>query len=348
MGKNHVYTTVEEDEKLTEVKFREIYNPPPTPAPGTVRTPEEIEADIRRQEAALERLFLITIQLPDTVLWIEPPIVCCWNTDKNYWTTDDIHDLKYNEDKFTVNFRTGQLRPIAFATSKYSNLPYQGWELKPNDDQLVFEPCFKPADTGVIVTIMGAIIVCEFEVLEVGIKLKSLQNGATKALQDMVDETFTLNELTGRLQAGGVDFFPSEDAPNLIEGSCLKHWTMESHLYHCMAHLCTAYNFTWSRWNVTADRRTIVQQMREYLQQHSESFEILHVTPLQAILVTATEVSAEYSTQPIEGLQFYPDLYSLIKGHGNAEVLEVVSSVPWRLVENVKDLLCAIKPCSYS
>lgn len=53
---------VEEDEKLTEVKFREIYNPPPPPAPGTVRTPEEIEADIRRQEAALERLFLISIQ----------------------------------------------------------------------------------------------------------------------------------------------------------------------------------------------------------------------------------------------------------------------------------------------
>lgn len=44
---------------------------------------------------------------------------------------------------------------------------------------------------------MGAIIVCEFEILEEGIKLKSLQNGATKALQDMVNETFSLNALIG-------------------------------------------------------------------------------------------------------------------------------------------------------
>lgn len=42
---------------------------------------------------------------------------------------------------------------------------------------------------------MGAIIVCEFEISEEGIKLKSLQNGATKALQDMVNETFSLNTL---------------------------------------------------------------------------------------------------------------------------------------------------------
>ena len=46
---------------------------------------------------------------------------------------------------------------------------------------------------------MGAIIVCEFEILEEGIKLKSLQNGATKALQDMVNETFSLNALIGVL-----------------------------------------------------------------------------------------------------------------------------------------------------
>lgn len=51
-----------EDEKLVEINFREIYNPPPAPEPGAVRTPEEIEADIKRQEAALEKLFLIFIQ----------------------------------------------------------------------------------------------------------------------------------------------------------------------------------------------------------------------------------------------------------------------------------------------
>lgn len=48
------------------------------------------------------------------------------------WSTRDIHDLKFNEDKLTVQFRTGRLGAFGFASNRYSNLPYQSWELKPD------------------------------------------------------------------------------------------------------------------------------------------------------------------------------------------------------------------------
>lgn len=50
---------------------------------------------------------------------------------------------------------------------------------------------------------------------------------------------------------------------------------MEKHLYYNMAQLCTCYNFAWSRWNITAGRRNIVMQMREYKPERTKQVIIL-------------------------------------------------------------------------
>lgn len=47
------------------------------------------------------------------------------------WSTRDIHDVKFNEDKLTIQFRTGRLGSFAFAASRHSNYPFQSWESKP-------------------------------------------------------------------------------------------------------------------------------------------------------------------------------------------------------------------------
>lgn len=47
------------------------------------------------------------------------------------WSTRDIHEVKFNEDKLTIQFRSGRLGSFAFASSRYSNFPYQSWESKP-------------------------------------------------------------------------------------------------------------------------------------------------------------------------------------------------------------------------
>lgn len=48
------------------------------------------------------------------------------------WMTDHIHDVKYNEDKLQMQFRVGKLGAFGFAVPRYSNIPFQGWELKPD------------------------------------------------------------------------------------------------------------------------------------------------------------------------------------------------------------------------
>lgn len=47
------------------------------------------------------------------------------------WSTRDIHDSKFNEEKLTVQFRTGRLGYFGLATNRFSNFPYQSWDFKP-------------------------------------------------------------------------------------------------------------------------------------------------------------------------------------------------------------------------
>jgi hypothetical protein len=55
-------STVEVPAELSPVEFHEKYIPPPPPEPGQRRLPEEIEAELRKQEQELEKLALISIE----------------------------------------------------------------------------------------------------------------------------------------------------------------------------------------------------------------------------------------------------------------------------------------------
>ncbi|CAB0030238.1 unnamed protein product [Trichogramma brassicae] len=75
--------------------------------------------------------FFFTTRLPDSVLWFEPPLVAHWLEDERVWSTEDVHDIKYNEEKQQIQFRTGRLGLHGLAACRYVNLPFQSWELKP-------------------------------------------------------------------------------------------------------------------------------------------------------------------------------------------------------------------------
>jgi hypothetical protein len=54
--------SVEVPTELRQVEFHEKYVPPPPPEPGQRRLPEEIEAELKKQEKELEKLALISIE----------------------------------------------------------------------------------------------------------------------------------------------------------------------------------------------------------------------------------------------------------------------------------------------
>lgn len=46
-------------------------------------------------------------------------------SNMGHWSARDVHDVKFNEDKCTIQFRTGRLGYFGFAANRYSNLPFQ-------------------------------------------------------------------------------------------------------------------------------------------------------------------------------------------------------------------------------
>ena len=58
-------------------------------------------------------------------------MVCFWDAEQRVWSKQEVHDLKHNEDKGQLSFRTRKGAIFGLAVYRYANLPYQAGEMRP-------------------------------------------------------------------------------------------------------------------------------------------------------------------------------------------------------------------------
>ncbi|XP_050302897.1 dynein axonemal intermediate chain 7-like [Anthonomus grandis grandis] len=332
--------------KLEVLPFKVVYTPyvpPPDPEPSESNTsvrklPEELEEEQKKMEEELDKLILINIKWPQHVIFLELPIVCRWDDVEKRWSSEEIHDVKHNEDKCMLSFRTGVFGIYALAAYRYSNLPFQAYDIKPEVDE------------SVTVQLTAAILMLEFNVKNGLIAITQLQNSPNMTLQDCVGKYMKLHKLKRMMKEAGIDIFPEFDAFCYVEGSCEKQWAMEQHLYYNMAQISNCFNFAWSRWNLQAGRRQIVLQMRQYLPDKGKqkNHQMLLVTPLKAAFVDCTEVSPAFSDKDVESLKFCADLYHLMKISNGIFVRNKVSKTNKQNVYTLAQFLISIRVLSFS
>ncbi|KAF7401191.1 hypothetical protein HZH68_007011 [Vespula germanica] len=343
MRRDIFLSTLEIPKELKHVPFYKPYKAPP-PIPPTERTPEVIENEMKALETAMEALVLVTLKLPDTVLWFEPPLVAHWISERNIWSTQDIHDIKFNEDKQQITFRTGRFGIHGLAAYKLINLPFQSWELKPEMG--------RNSGGGVTLNITAATVQAEFIVRDDSVCLNSLVGGTSSALQNIIGQYMKLNNLINEMRKGGCDLFPEQDAASYIKGLSVKHPVAQKHLQECIGLLCTAYTFSWSRWNIKRPSREIVLQFKEVhgcVAKERTNITLL-VTPLQTIAVQCTEVSPEFSNVPIDGdsAKFYADLYHLALHNAGIKSHLLIKDISYKLALTVANLLQSTNVISMS
>uniref|UniRef100_A0A1B0CYM2 Uncharacterized protein n=1 Tax=Phlebotomus papatasi TaxID=29031 RepID=A0A1B0CYM2_PHLPP len=254
------------------------------------------------------------------------------------WSTRDVHDVKFNEDKLTIQFRTGRLGCFGFAANRYSNLPYQTWELKPD---------FR-FPNAVSFTLTAAVVSIDITILDNGVRLNSIQGCSSAPLAHILGIILPLDELKTVMKSTAVDLFPESDAFCYTEGSCEKNSVMEEHLYDCMGSLALTHNFSWSRWNLLSGSRSAVLLMREVMEYRKPpSQSTLLVTPLKTIVVDCTEVSASFSTVGVPGMQFYADLHHLAREHSQPVSREKQRNMNLILRDNVVQVLKSTRPLSF-
>ncbi|KAJ8688006.1 hypothetical protein QAD02_023801 [Eretmocerus hayati] len=336
-------TTLQLPKELELIEFLRPYKAPP-PAPDAERTPEVIEAEIKALEAAMEALALVTLKLPDSVLWFEPPLVAHWLPEERVWSTEDVHDIKYNEEKQTIAFRTGRLGIHALAGFRYVNLPFQSWELKPEST--------KSGGQGVILALTGAIIQIELLVREDLVCLHSIAGGGSTTLTDMTGSFMKLHALIHKMRGAGCDFFPEMDAASYLKGLSLKHSVAANHLQACMGLLSTAYVFSWSRWNATRGAREIVMQLKEVhgciAKQRSNAM-LLLVKPSSATIVNCSEVSPEFSDELADSNdKFYADVYHYALHNAGIKSRLAMKNISFKLSTTVANVLLATNVINFS
>ncbi|KAI8433405.1 hypothetical protein MSG28_015445 [Choristoneura fumiferana] len=407
--------------QLQPMAYQVQFRAPGPPPPGVTRTPEEIEAEMKKVEAQYEKLALVFIELPRDVMWSEPPVICQWQESRKLWTSNYVNDYKFNEDKLTIQFRSGVLgpcatsariattillanpavkqqclhcvsawrvsmgdgdllpsgdplaRPIGIATLRYSNLPYQGWDLRPD-----------PNGKGVLITVTGACVTVTWVCVGNSVALRWIANATTSALREHFNKKYSVKRMaqvvgpcarSARIattillanpavkqqclhccvsvwrimREASCDFFPDFDGHSHVEGTCPKEWVAERHNYHAMAFMSRAYNFQWSRWNATAGSRNVIMQLREAVDKKREAkLNLLIASPQRATILKCNELSTELSMEPMVGLGFYPDLFTLNMSYGSVDARRATFDMKFRLVETVFNMLQELKLSSYS
>ncbi|XP_003393502.2 dynein axonemal intermediate chain 7 homolog isoform X1 [Bombus terrestris] len=337
LGKETYLTTLELPKEPKFVQFLRSYETPKAPLESE-RTPEVIEAEMKALELAMDALVLLTLKLPDSVFWFEPPVVAHWLPEKEMWSTKHVHDVKFNEEKQTITFRTGRLGIHGLAGYKYANLPFQSWELKPEMGKSGRE------HAGVVLNITAATIQAEFVVREDRVCLNSLTGAASTPIKEIIGEYFELECLIERLQQVGCDLFPERDAASYLKGLSIKHPIAEKHLRECMALLSTSYIFSWSRWNASRSFREIVLQFKEVhgcVAKQRTNLTLL-VTSSRTMRIRCTEVSSEFSDLPLddnEDIKFYADLYQLALDTAGIKTRLLTEQMSYKLASTVTQLL---------
>ena len=136
---NWVICELEHPQELKNRPWVADYKPPaPADENSNVKkTPEEIEREIKAQEAELQKLVQVHLKLPSTALWFEPPTIVRWDEEREYWTAAGFYGISFNEGKQTLSFKTMHFGIFGLSAFRFSNLPFQSWELRPDSDNKV-------------------------------------------------------------------------------------------------------------------------------------------------------------------------------------------------------------------
>ncbi|XP_065214023.1 dynein axonemal intermediate chain 7-like [Planococcus citri] len=325
-------------DELQRWEYLETYEPPVVKTGTTKQSTDDDDEDAENtpEGKLLSKLVLITMKLPDHVLWFDSPVVVHWDTEKHYWSTEYIYEMKFNEEKQTLSFRAGKMTAFGLAVFKYNNFPYQSWELKPD---------FRGESPQVIFGLTTSALVLEFIIRRNEVCLTLLENANTMALQQHVGIFYPARILARILKQGGVNIFPSQDACLYVDSMPKKHHIIEDHLHHCMAYLCQCFEFSWSRWNLSAGYKKFILQIR---QTKSKNNQLLMVTDEKTIVTECTDVSQSFTDTAISGMKFYPDLLTLAQDYGDEDSKQIMSKVDPIFIETVYYFLSETRVMSFS
>ncbi|KAG7456220.1 hypothetical protein MATL_G00249340 [Megalops atlanticus] len=277
----------------------------------------------------------VSIKAPDSVVFLEDPLVARWDPTVLQWRTDCITGTTYDAATKTVSFKTSAFHTFALLQDAHANMPFQSWELRPlglNSAQL---------------TITAA-------VSEVSIIIKDNQCMLTSdsggVLSHVAGKWMSSSSLQKALSSSGVNLFVNEYSSKYVSITAKDPLT-EQAMYEQMALVASTFAFSWSQWNSQCGQEHLVLQACQHLEAGPvlEGAWCLFLLGAQRFMcLEMKERSESFSPRLAEDSEFHSTFLHMLKDYMSPAGWSRVQESHHLFVDSVYKLLCTTRVLTYS
>ncbi|ESO92391.1 hypothetical protein LOTGIDRAFT_206612 [Lottia gigantea] len=278
----------------------------------------------------------IIYKLPEDSMFVDEPLPGRWDEDIQHWRQDGFTDVKFDEEKRIVQFKTSYFGKLALFQDAHINMPFQSWEIRPR------------GINNAIFTIIAAVIDIQIEIKD---NLCCVIQPTDKIeLQPLIEKWMKPEELIKTLKRTGIDIFPAEDSSKFVNVQN-KDTLLEERIYQQIALTSSSMAYSWSKWNSEADKRAIIYLGSESLNDESlleEDWSVFKSTKTRAMKLKVSEISENFSDELAEDIEFQSNLYHLTKIFLSDEGKARLEKTDFQYVDCVEKLLIATKVLTYA
>lgn len=280
----------------------------------TIRDSSESNQTIRRSAYPSSVACRCFIKVPDNVIMSDDVRIAVWNEDKKEWSEDGITEYQYSETTRNVQFYMTVTGIVALIKDRNFELPYKSWSLKTIREISIrdidafnntyLDPMYEKQARLTVATQRREIVI------DINGSLCKLVKPVLKQLSHLIGVEMSPGMLLFKLQTCGINIFPTDLDPKLIENNVVKNVDLENQIFEQIAQCANAIDFSSSSWNQTLSSSQIGIMARE----STAYVGSLETYDYESVLVEEDEVSESYKNAPDEGVLSYPK-YTLVLGN---------------------------------
>ncbi|XP_042367700.1 dynein axonemal intermediate chain 7 [Plectropomus leopardus] len=277
----------------------------------------------------------VSVTLPDSVIFLEPPQVARWDATVKQWRMDGITDVSYEEAEGKISFKMDSFQAFVLMQETYANFPFQSWELRPlGQDSALF-------------TVNGALIDLSITIQGDQCMLQSEQE---RGLSHLMGKWMSGPVLQRAMLNSGINIFVNEYTDKYVS-TCSKDPLTEHAAYEQMALFASACAFSWSKWNAKCGAENLVMQVCEHLgsdpvPKGSWSLYLLGAQRSQKLEII--EKSETFCADFCPGSEFHSTFIHMLQDDMSIEGIARTRVSSYLFVDTVQSLLCATRPLMYS
>jgi hypothetical protein len=280
----------------------------------TIRDASETNQTIRRSAYPSSVACRCFIKVPDNVIMSDDVRIGIWNEEKKEWSEDGITEYQYSETTRNVQFYMTVTGIVALIKDRNIELPYKQWSLKTVREISVRDTdAFNSTFVNPLYEKQARLAVSTQRrevVIDINGSLCKLVKPVLKQLSHLIGVEMSPGNLLFNLQKCGINLFPTDLDPNLIENNIVKNVDLENQVFEQIAQCVSAMDFSSSAWNQTLSPSQIGIMARE----STEYVGSLETYDYESVLVEDDVVSESYKNAPNEGVLSNPK-YTLVLGN---------------------------------